>query len=319
MNPPAGTAGGGVTVVIPTLNAEPYLPDLLAALARQRPAPPDEILVVDSGSTDRTAALAAAAPGGRVTRIERFSHGAARNLGAREARGEVIVLLTQDALPADDAWLARLLAPLSDPGVAAVYSRQMPRPGASPMERYFLETHFPAGPAVRRRKSPGRPLGFEDVFFSNVSAAVRRDALLAHPFDETLIMSEDQQCSRDLLEAGWEVAYAPDSVVLHSHAYTLKTCFRRYFDSVYSLTVIFPRHGMGTSASMGLRYLRREFGYVARAAPRWLPYYVLYTLAKTAGTVAGHFAHRLPRPLLRRLSLHSYHWADRPSADRAAP
>jgi rhamnosyltransferase len=123
-------------------------------------------------------------------------------------------------------------------------------------------------------------------------------------------MSEDQQLSRDLINAGYAVVYAPDSMVLHSHNYSLKVCFRRYFDSVYSLTVVFPQHGMGTSASMGLRYLFRECAYVARTSPLTLPYYALYTLAKTGGTLAGHFAPHMPRWLLRKLSLHAYHWRD---------
>ena len=76
------------------------------------------------------------------------------------------------------------------------------------------------------------------------------------PFDEDLIMSEDQQFSRDVIAAGHAVVYQPQSVVVHSHNYSLATCFRRYFDSVYSLTLIFPSHGVGTSASMGGRVPR---------------------------------------------------------------
>jgi rhamnosyltransferase len=246
--------------------------------------------------------------------IPDFSHGRSRNLGARESRGEFVAMLSQDALPADRAWLRNLLAPFADPAVAATYSRQVPRDDASPMERYFLLTHFPPGPAARREARPGAALRLADVFFSNVSSAVRRSALLAHPFDEALIMSEDQQLSRDLLQAGYAVAYAPESIVVHSHRYSLRTCFRRYFDSVYSLTVVFPAHGVGVSAGMGLRYLGGEAMFVARTAPLWLPYYALYTFAKTAGTLAGHFAERMPRWLLKRLSLHSYHWNAAPPA-----
>ena len=226
---------------------------------------------------------------------------------ARAAGGEFVVLLTQDALPRDDGWLAALLAPLDDPGVAAAYSRQIPRADAPPTERFFLNTRFPPGPAVRRVKRGPAPLTLEDVFFSNVSAVIRRALLLRFPFDETLIMSEDQQFARDLLEAGQAVVYQPESVVLHSHRYTLKTAFQRYFDSVYSLTVVFPRHGLGTSAGMGLRYVGRELAYILRRHPLYLPYYFLYTCAKTAGTLAAHYAEHLPRSVLKKISLHSYH------------
>jgi rhamnosyltransferase len=301
------TARPPVSVVIPVLNAAPYLPDLFSAFARQSPRPPDEVILVESGSTDGTAALAAGRPGVRVVPIERFSHGRSRNLGARAAAGDIVVFLSQDALPADERWLAELVEAFEDPQVAAAYSRQVPRPDANPMERHFLETRFPPGAAIARAGGDGE-LSLEQVFFSNVSSAVRRAALLAHPFDEELIMSEDQQLSRDLLAAGFGVVYRPSSVVLHSHNYTLGVVFRRYFDSVYSLTVIFRGHTVSTSLGMGMRYALEEIGYMVRRHPRWLPYYALYFAAKSLGTLFGHAAEALPRPLARAFSLHRYHW-----------
>jgi rhamnosyltransferase len=205
-----------------------------------------------------------------------------------------------------------LLEPFDDPSVAASYSRQVPYPDANPMEQYFLQTHFPSEPAVRTKDVTGGPLGFQDVFFSNVSAALRRDLLLKFPFDEKLIMSEDQQVSRDLMTAGYRIVYRPESLVIHSHNYTLPHVFRRYFDSVYSLTVIFPHHDMRESGGMGLRYLGHEFKFMLKNHPAWLPYYFLYTVMKASGTVAGHFAEKLPRGLTRKLSLHRYHWEDSP-------
>jgi hypothetical protein len=96
--------------------------------------------------------------------------------------------------------------------------------------------------------------------------------------------------------------------VIHSHNYTLRQTFKRYFDSVYAITVIFPKHGLGVTASSGSGYLCKEFLYVARNRPGMLPYYVLYLLAKTGGTVAGHFARYMPRRMARACSLHAFHW-----------
>ncbi len=305
---PAERPGGRVSVVIPVLNAAAVLPALLAALDAQRPAPPDEILCVDSLSTDATRTLARAHPRARVVPLAHFSHGRARNLGLREAAGDTVVFLTQDALPANPDWLAALLAPLADPTVAAAYARQVPRPDAPPTERFFLGYHFPPGAPVRRTRPASGRVGFPDCFFSNVSAAVRRGVALRFPFDETLIMSEDQQFARDLLLAGWAIVYQPASVVVHSHRYSLGTAFRRYFDSVYSLTLLFPDQDLRRSAAMGRRYLRQESAYILRRHPAFLPYYCLYTLAKTAGALAGHCGSRLPRALARACSLHRYHW-----------
>ena len=302
-------AAVSVSVVIPVLNASRYLPALLPAIFNQKPAAPDEVVLVDSNSTDNTREIAAGFDRVRVIPIAKFSHGGSRNLGAYEARGDLIVFLSQDALPRGDDWLEKLLIPFEDPQVAATYSRQVPYPDANPMERYFLQTHFPPGLAVRRAKEGHRPLELHDVFLSNVSAAYRRKALMDHPFDEELIMSEDQQISRDLLNAGYAVVYQPASVVTHSHNYPLSVIFRRYFDSVYSLTKVFPRHDMGTSASMGFSYLRQEIIHMLTRHPLWLPYYASYMIAKTTGTLAGHFAEKMPRSWARRCSMHRYHWS----------
>ena len=299
-----------MSVVIPTLNAEPLLPALLEAVFSQEPTSPLEVVLVDSISTDATRDIAASDARVRVVPIAAFSHGRARNLGARVATGEIVVMLTQDALPADKKWLAALLTPFVDPQVVAAYSRQVPRADANPMERFFLQRRFPLRPTVRRERHGGATLTLEDVFFSNVSAAIRRDALIKHPFDEALIMSEDQQFSRDVIAAGHAVVYQPESVVIHSHDYSLATCFRRYFDSACSLKVIFPEHGLARTAAMAASYVPDEARYMVRDHPRLLPRYVLYNLAKVGGTLAGLVAERLPRRAARALSLHRYHWEE---------
>jgi len=296
-----------VSIVIPVLNAERYLPALFEAFAAQRPAPPHEVIVIDSNSRDRSATIATSA-GARVVPIARFTHGAARNLGAREAAGDLVVYLSQDARPQDPQWLAELIRPFADPQVAAVYSRQVPQPDCKPMEAFFYGTHFPDGQPLRREKGNRSSLALRDVFFSNVSSAVRRDILIRHPFDENLIMSEDQQLARDILEAGYATVYQPASRVIHSHNYSLHDVFQRYFDSCYSLTKIFPAHDHAASARIGFSYLGREAWHMLRHHPLWLPYYVCHVAALTLGTLAGHHAEHLPRALVKRLSLHAYHW-----------
>lgn len=299
-----------VSVVVPTLNAGQNLPALLDALRSQTPRAPQEILIVDSGSRDRTvsAAQTAGAPV-RVIAIDRFSHGRARNLGVRETTGVIVVFMSQDAIPENPRWLSELVAPYTMPEVAATFSRQVPQPDANPMERFFLSTHFPYGEPVYMRRNGHEDLLFQrDVFFSNVSSSARRSALLAHPFDEDLIMSEDQQFARDVILAGMSVVYVPSSVVVHSHNYSFGSAVGRYFDSVFSLRQIFPRHSLALSVRMGLGYLRREALEIAVHHPEVLPRYFGYVLAKTVGTVLGHVADRLPTRLARRVSMHKGWW-----------
>ena len=303
MTPPS------ISIVIPVLNAAAFLPKLLPALSSQRPTPPLEIILMDSCSTDETVALAGRHPGTRVINVEKFSHSGTRNRGIQEARGDLVVLMTQDAIPANSEWLHELIAPFQDPQVAASFSRQLPRPDASPMERYFLATHFPATGKIYHRQPGQQHLAFQkDVFLSNVSAALRRETALRYPFETHLIMSEDQQFARDVLMADLKVAYVPASLVWHSHNYTLTQALKRYFDGAYSLTQIFSRHDLRSSLEMGAKYLRRESWMMIRHHPRWLIHYTGYVLAKSAGTLFGHFAEVLPLWLKLRLSQHSYFW-----------
>lgn len=296
-----------ISIVIPVLNAEAFLPALIEAIASQS-LEPAEIILVDSGSSDGTRSLAAGYEEVRLVSIADFTHGKARNLGVRMAIGRILVFMSQDALPFDRYWLEELVDPLYNSGAGASYSRQVPKESASPMERLFLHTRFPKEARLLRNRRGNGELSFEEVFFSNVSSAVRKHLLEECPFDEDLIMSEDQKLSKDLLEKGHIVAYASRSIVVHSHEYTLSEVFKRYFDSAYSLDQIFASHTLKTSAAIGLSYLWGEFDYILHRHPSWIPYYMLYTVAKTLGTVAGHWAPFMPRPMLRRLSLHSYHW-----------
>jgi rhamnosyltransferase len=297
-----------VSVVIPVLNASRYIPSLIDAFRTQQPHPPLEIILADSSSTDDTCELVSDLPDVRVIPVKAFTHGSARNLAAGQAKGDVIALLSQDALPRDCRWLERLIEPFSDATVAATFSRQVPHETAKPMEKYFYFTHFPDGAPVRRVKHADRELGFQDVFFSNVSAAIRRDILLRHPFDEKVIMSEDQQFARDVLQAGYATVYQPGSEVTHSHDYSLKNVFQRYFDSCYSLTKIFEAHDTGESARIGLAYLFKEMRFMLRHHMQWLPYYFCFIWARSLGTLAGHYADRLPRRLARAFSMHRYYW-----------
>lgn len=298
-----------VSVVIPTFNARRWLPGLFAALKRQTPDAPAEIILVDSGSCDGTVEFARQQDGVRVIPIQRFSHGGARNLGIRSSAGEVVVLMTQDAEPADEHWLARLLAPLADTSVAGAYSRQVPRSDASPMERFFLMDRFPDGdlPVRRSHEGSGTPV-YPATFFSNVSSAARKETWLRFPFDERLLMSEDQQFARDVLLAGLALVYVPASVVRHSHAYNLRQTFSRYFDSVMAFRQLSGGHTVSRSTQLAGRTAGRELAYLVREAPAHIPYYVLHMLFKGAGVLAGHAAGLLPRRLCARWSMNPAWW-----------
>ena len=295
-----------ISVVIPVKNGGDDLVRCLAGIDVQRVEEQVEVVVVDSGSTDRSVERARAA-GATVHEIppEDFGHGRTRNLGVRIARGDLVVFTSQDAVADDELWLARLAAAArSAPDVAGAYGRQLPHADARPPERFFLD--FLYGPTPRvQRLAPTEALTFEATLFSNVNAAVPRPTLERFPFREDLTMSEDQEWSRRVLRAGLALVYEPHAAVRHSHPYTIRSAFRRFFDSGVSAEHAYVEGEESRKAlrRAGARYARDELRWLWRTGSRrWIPYTVVYELAKFAGLQLGLRHDRLPRRLARRLS-----------------
>jgi len=297
-----------ITVFLPTKNAGAEIKDTLQAVFAQKDTPPFEVLAIDSGSTDETLTILRQFPL-HLEQIppETFGHGRTRNLGVRLARGDIVVCLSQDARPTNDRWLLKLVAPLSAGTVAGSYGRQLPWPDTPLVQRYFLRERYPPEPA-ERAWSGHEPAHLQDIFFSNVHAALKREVVLRYPFDETLIMSEDQAWAKTVLRAGYKLRYVPQATVYHAHHYTLSGAFRRNFDSGYSLRGM-VRGNFAVTLRDWLTYLRGEFALARREEGlRSWPWIVLYETARAAGFFLGSQGHLLPRWVRQRLSWHRAYW-----------
>ena len=216
-----------VSLIIPTLNAGALLPPLIEAL-RGQTLPPDELLIVDSSSKDGTADTARAL-GCRVEVIPRaeFDHGGTRDAALRSTRGDIVVFMTQDALPASRTSLEQLLAPLADARVAAVSGRQIARPDARPYERLVRAYNYPAQSRVWT-KDDLSALGVRAYLISDVFAAYRREAYLAvGGFEHPLETNEDMLIAQRLLAQGYTLAYSGEACVYHSHAFTWRQQYSR--------------------------------------------------------------------------------------------
>jgi rhamnosyltransferase len=214
-----------LSVMIPTKNGGPLFEEVLQGLRAQDYPGEVELLVVDSGSDDQTLALARRY-GARVETIPpaQFNHGLTRDHGIGLCRGEIIVLMTQDAVPADSGLLSALAAPFDDPEVGGAYARQLPRPEANVLTQRNLNGWFTGRtePEVRRIENPAtyRALNpwkrFALCNFDNVCSAVRRSAWEPIRFGRNNF-GEDIAWCKSALEQGWKIAYTPDACVVHSH------------------------------------------------------------------------------------------------------
>jgi rhamnosyltransferase len=300
-----------ISVVIPVLNGGADLVRCLDAIGRQAVDAEVEVVVVDSGSADDSVDVARER-GARIHEIKtaEFGHGRTRNLGADLARGDILVFTSQDAHAADERWLAVLTRSLARDGVAGAYGRQLPHADAAPPERYFLDFLYGPDARVQRLDDDGEP-DFEQTLFSNVNSAMRREVWREFPFADDLIMSEDQEWSRRVLRAGFELVYEPDAAVHHSHRYSVADAFRRFFDSGVSAERSYAAGSGGSGAlrRAGARYARGEIEWLWETGQRrWIPYAAVYELAKFAGMQLGRRQRHLPLPLKRRFSALSSYW-----------
>lgn len=258
-----------VTVCVPVLDGAPWLPELLEAVQHQQTRHQVDVLVVDSGSTDGSVELVRAR-GIRVVEIapEEFGHGRTRNLAVELAGSELVAFLTQDATPASRGWLEALVAPFDDARVGAAYGPQLPRPHAdSRTGRVLTESYL----------GPDRLVDDADVphpVFSDVNSCLRTAAWEGTPFRD-VPYAEDTLLERDLLGAGWLVAYARDAAVVHSNHYDLGRHWGRMLDEVAA----HPRR-----APLPWRSVAKNLLVDCRSDLRW---------ARVAGASAGPTARGL--------------------------
>lgn len=313
--PPWPVDPAGVSVVIPTLNAGPYLAALLPALAGQG-LDPAQFLVVDSESTDDSPA-AFRQFGATVVGIERrtFNHGGTRQR-AVEMRpdAEIVVMLTQDAIPQTGDAIRRLVAAFADPAVGMAYGRQLPRTVARGIERHARLMNYPPQSETRGLDDRTR-VGVKTVFCSDSFAAYRTSALAAvGGFPEDAFFAEDQLVAGRMLIEGWRIAYRGDAEVVHSHGYTFAEEFRRYFDvGVFHGRNRWLIDTFGAAEGEGLRFIRSELAYLARHDPRQLPSALVRTFAKYAGYSMGAREAKLSNRWKQRLSMQPFYWRQRAS------
>lgn len=218
-----------ISVVIPVKNGQRYLEAVLKSVFSQKISSGFEVIIVDSGSKDKTADIARGYPVDfyRI-REEDFNHGLSRNYGVSKARGEFVVLMTADAIPYNDGWMEKLVASLAaDERVAGSYSRQVPHRDSCVLTQIRTGRFFTFSREKRESQIIDRQaynnLSLRDKHrfcnFDNVSSCIRRSVWEKIPFPRT-DFAEDLEWSKSVLEAGYKILYEPDSIVYHSHDFS---------------------------------------------------------------------------------------------------
>lgn len=276
-----------VSVIIPTLNAESALGTLLLSLNKQSIAV--DSIVVDSSSADDTTKVASSY-GAKVFKVNRddFNHGKTRNLGVKQTKSDIVILLTQDALPADNFCLENLIEPLKDPQITASFGRQLALPNASPTEYFTRFFNYPEKPFAKGKEDlPG--LGIKTFFFSNVCSAIKtKEFNELGGFPENIIMFEDLIFAAKAIMKGYKIAYVPDARVWHSHNFSLMQQFCRYQDAGISLRNNSWVFEQAKTNREGVEFLKQQIDYLYKMHQnKWIPYAIAESIFKFSGFWLG--------------------------------
>ncbi len=219
------------SLVIRAYNEEKHIGRLLEGVMQQTLREACEIILVDSGSTDATVAIARRYPVTVVhIRPEEFTFGRSLNLGIRHARGEFIVMASAHVYPVYPDWLERLLEPFADPAVALTYGKQRGDHRTKFSEHQIFARWFPEESNPRQTHP----------FCNNANAAIRRALWEEHPYDETLTGLEDLAWARWALEQGHVLAYVAEAEIIHVHEETPRKVFNRYRREAMAFKRIYP-------------------------------------------------------------------------------
>ncbi len=308
-------ASPSVSVVIPLWNGGARFVELLRVLGEQELAGGYELVVVDSGSTDGSAEAARAA-GARLHTIPQseFNHGGTRNLGISLSSGELICLLTQDAVPMGTGYLAALVGALQDAQVDGAYARQFPLEDCDPILKERLRgwsasrdeplvQSFASGDADAARAAFDalEPMQrYLACAFDNVASAMRRSTWERHPFPERNF-GEDVAWARRVLLDGGAIAFEPTAMVEHSHPIAIRREFKRIYRDHKNLCELFELVNVPSWSSVraGWTHQRRFYAELLDGITelsdaerkRWKRYAVPYALAETTAQFLGARSH----------------------------
>ena len=296
---------------IPTYNAGNLWNKWIKAYESQS-VTADQVIVIDSSSSDDTVKLAKDAMFSvfSIPQSE-FNHGGTRNQAVRFAEkfADVLVFMTQDAILASPDSLEKLLVPFSDPEVAAVCGRQLPHHNATLLAAHARYFNYPSESKVKSKEDIFA-LGIKAAFMSNSFAAYRLSVFEElGGFPDNTILAEDMYLTAKMILSGYKVAYCAEAKVFHSHNYTLKQEFQRYFDTgVFQQEQQWIQQKFGRVASEGKRFVLSELKFLSIKSPLLIPKAILYTLAKLIGFKLGYYYYMLPYKWCKVLSMHKGYW-----------
>ena len=239
-----------------------------------------------------------------------FDHGGTRAWAAELSDAEIMVFMTQDAVPADRNLIENLVKALEkEKMIAAAYARQLPNEMCSFAERYTRSFNYPEKSYVRTQRDLSL-YGIKTFFCSNVCAAYKKEIYQKlGGFVKKTIFNEDMIYAGKLIQMGYGIAYAADAKVIHSHNYSCMQQFHRNFDLGVSQAE-HPEIFAGVpSEGEGIKLVKKTINYLIQKRKIWLiPGVILQSGCKYAGYLSGKNYRKLPRKMILWCTMNREYW-----------
>jgi len=295
-----------VSVVVRALNEEKWLGHALQACKSQNlnEGREVELVVVDSGSTDGTLAIARE-HGCRIVHIKKedFTFGRSLNVGCEAARGDVLVFISAHCIPADSTWLEALVQPIEKGLCDYTYGRQLGHDTSRFSERQVFAHYFPETSQLPQQ-------GF---FCNNANSALRTGTWRKFRFDESVTGLEDMVLAKTIVNSGGRIGYVAEAGVVHIHEETLRQTRRRYYREALTMRSIMPEvhFNMWDMVSCFTAGVTHDFGVAVRekALLKQAAGIVGFRFNQYWGTYRGHNEHRV----LSRAQKISYYYPQSPN------
>jgi glycosyltransferase involved in cell wall biosynthesis len=272
----------GIAIVIRAYNEEEHIGRLLTGIMKQTVKEP-EIILVDSGSTDATRAIASQFPV-RIVEItpEEFTFGRSLNRGIQAATGDLIVIISAHCYPVYPDWLEKLTAPLLDEGTAAAYGKQRGGESNHFSEHQFFRLYFPEESDLQQ----------SHPYLHNANSVIRRKLWEEHPFDEELTGIEDIAWGSWAFSQGYTIAYVAEAEIVHLHEETFQQVYNRYRREAMAMKQILPKSKFGFRDFLS-HWIKKSISDLTAAVQkgqffRHLPGVLAFRLCQYWGTFRGY-------------------------------
>ncbi len=300
-----------IDVIIPTYKPGKEFEKLIGRLQKQE-YPIHKIIIINTRTDIFPEELDRSNYEIEITHIEpnQFDHGGTRNMGAGMSDADIVVYMTQDAIPVDEKLIGTFAKIFEEnPDIGIAYGRQLPREECNIIERYTRRFNYPEKSLIKTKEDLPK-LGIKTFFCSDVCAAYRRNYLLsAGGFEDPTIFNEDMIFAGKRIYAGDKVAYVAEAKVIHSHNYTGRQQFHRNFDLAVSQTQ-HPEVFKGVpSEGEGIRMVKATAKYLVRNGYPWKVFMLVYQSGcKYIGYFLGKRYEKLPMWLILKCTSSRKYW-----------